>query len=369
MAANQGTPRRRIDSLLMKLKNISLTKIFSSVPIVFIIALLLTALGTFLGDKETQTSLQQSFPALCLGNLSFACLAVEPAARWFIALFVVFSFLFLGRELAIGRAVKAEKIEMLQALSNAPSPALLEKYAKLYDALDGAEKSKSNADVNIAVALGGLITLIKAYQPSWLAGKRVYYSAEVLLYRPISSMDERQRTATLGELKSFLYNPGNLSEVEGVLENAEGLAVEDIDDVITSKKASQRILLPIPVQKTAPGNDKISRVLAGSADAYQNSYSYIDNTEFLRELYENSNKYDLQPSLIDKEVKFFSGDGCKMKSIFSMRFGNPSENTSGVITIYCDREKLFINRSIVENFRALSRPILREIEKLLSLRN
>ncbi|MNZ11888.1 hypothetical protein D3C78_287570 [compost metagenome] len=369
MAANQGAPRNQIDSIPAKLKSLSFTKILSSVPIVFIIALLLTALGTFLGDKETQAALQQSFPALCLERLSFACLAVEPGARWFIALFIVFSFLFLGRELAIGRAAKAEKIEMLQALSNAPSTALLEKYTALYDTLDVAEKTKNNADVNISLALGGLITLIKAYQPSWLAGKKVYYSAEVLMYRSISNMNEQQRAAILGELKGFLYNPNDLSEVDGVLESVEGLAVENIGDKIESKQASPRILLPIPVQKTAPGNDKVFRVLAGSADAYHNRYSYIENTAFLRELYENSNKYDLQPSLIDKEIKFFTGEGRKMKSIFSVRIGEPSKKISGVITIYSDREDLFVNRSVVESFKALSRPILREIEKLITLRD
>ncbi|MCY1458266.1 hypothetical protein D9M71_756320 [compost metagenome] len=108
--------------------------------------------------------------------------------------------------------------------------------------------------------------------------------------------------------------------------------------------------------------------MAGSAAAYQNRYSYIENTEFLRELYENSNKYDLQPSLIDKEVKFFSGEGRKMKSIFSVRVGEPSGKASGVITIYCDREDLFLNSSIVESFKALSKPIRREVEKLLILR-
>lgn len=351
-------------------KEIPFVKMFSSVSVVFVIAVLLLFLGALLGDKDTQVALQGSFPTLCLQDHGFSCFVVLPRAGLFLTLFFLFSVLFLGRELAIGQAVQAEKIEMLQAVSNAPSQKLLDKFVELYDDLEKAVKSKNqHADMEIAFALGGLITLVKSYQPSWTVRKKIYYCAEILMYRSISKIDEQQMPLVLSELNKFLYNQNNLGEVEGVLESIEGLAMEDVDGEIKKKEVYQRIVLPIPVQKTAPGNDKISRVLAGSAEAYQNTYYYINNTEVLRELYEDTNRYDFHPSLIRNEMLFFSGEGSKMKSIFSIRFGGSASATtpSGVITIYCDRQNLFINQSMVENFRALSRPIVHKVEELLEM--
>jgi hypothetical protein len=348
----------------------------SSVP-VYGMSILLVVMGTFLGMKKTQLGLSNSFPWSCAKGLNVGCLSIHADAYSFIVAFCVFSALFLAREIAIGKTLKQERIDLYKAISHSPSPQLMEKFAEVYDLLTRAaskvETSKQDVlDREIVLGLGGLIALLKAYQPSWSGTNSARIVASIMIYKPIAEIAEARRPAMLDALKPFLFNPGTFTGLAGVLEVIPSFSLVEFDEnAVGIDEDLAPLVLPIPENRASPHNRNLSRILLGSPTAYLEKSTNINDTHGLRQIYQDRSKYDIPNSVIENEHRFFTEteQGKLVRSIFSIRFGEEGAGSvSGVLNFHCDKVGLFLNDHLTSNFIALSKPIVHRLEELLNKR-
>jgi hypothetical protein len=210
----------------------------------------------------------------------------------------------------------------------------------------------------IRTVLRAVAVFIRDYDNAFGATSRTVYCANLMIYRPESTLRGALRDAVAGRIRFTPDGEQSVNSLRGVLDLAPELSASTRTER-NDPDALDPLALPIPKNTDGDiGGDSL--VLPGAPEAFVSSQPRIVlyDAERMAALFREGNPSDNRARIADELHRYFSGDkGKAIRSVASIQIAVDGEPVpAAVLNLHCPQSGLLSGTPHVDRLYHLLRP-------------